>query len=69
MLTFSQNGCDGFDAEKSLTPENLASFVKMLEFGKFDGKFDTKIEGLGLKLMVSEVQNTELKGPKVSSYL
>ena len=67
MLTFSQNGCDGFDAEKSLTPENLASFVKMLEFGKFDGKFDTKIEGLGLKLMVSEVQNTELKGPKVSS--
>lgn len=62
-----QNGCDGFDAEKSLTPENLASFVKMLEFGKFDGKFDTKIEGLGLKLMVSEVQNTELKGPKVSS--
>jgi hypothetical protein len=62
-----QNGCDGFDAEKALTPENLASFVKMLEFGKFNNKFDTKIEGLGLKTMVSEIENTELKGPKVSS--
>lgn len=61
-----QNGCEGFDAEKALTPENLANFVKMLEFGKYNGKFDTKIEGLGLKMMVSEVQNTELKGAKVS---
>jgi hypothetical protein len=39
----------------------------MLEFGKFNNKFDTKIEGLGLKKMVSEIENTELKGPKVSS--
>ena len=33
---------------------------------KFNGKFDTKISGLGLDLLVSEVQNTELKVPKVS---
>jgi hypothetical protein len=39
----------------------------MLEFGKFKGKWDTRISGLGLDLLVSEVQNTELKGPKVSA--
>merc|ERR1712187_468864 len=33
----------------------------MLEFGEFNGKFDTKIEGLGLKYLVSEIQNTKLK--------
>jgi len=61
-----QKDCDGFDPAKALTKENLASFVDMLEFGKFNGKFDTKICGLGLDLLVSEVQNTELKVPKVS---
>lgn len=29
-----QNGCDGFDAVKALTKENLASFMSMLEFKK-----------------------------------
>ncbi len=57
---------DGFNAEKALTKENLASFMKMLSFGKFNDKFDTKISGLGLDLLVSEVQNTVLKEPKVS---
>jgi len=57
---------DGFNAEKTLTKENLESFMKMLSFGKFNDKFDTKITGLGLDLLVSEVQNTLLKGPKVS---
>lgn len=33
---------------------------------QFNGKFDTKISGLGLNLFISEVQNTELKVPKVS---
>eukprot|EP01082_Thalassiosira_pseudonana_P003096 g2831.t1 g2831 contig12:882781-884177(+) len=61
-----QQNCDGFDAEKALTKDNLGSFVGMLEFGKFNGKFDTRINGLGLDLLVSEVQNTELKVPKVS---
>lgn len=58
--------CDGFDAEKSLTKENLASFMTMLSFDKFNGKFDTRINGLGLDLYISEVQNTVLKQPKVS---
>lgn len=61
-----QSDCDGFDPAKALTSENLASFAGMLEFGKFNGRFDTKICGLGLDLLVSEVQNTVLKGPKVS---
>ena len=29
-----QNGCDGFDAEKALTKENIADFMSMLTFGK-----------------------------------
>lgn len=63
-----QEDLDGFDADRALTKDNLASFVNMLEFGKFNGKFDTKIKSssLGLDLLVSEVQNTELKIPKVS---
>ncbi|KAL7555225.1 hypothetical protein ACHAWF_018880 [Thalassiosira exigua] len=67
-VTWCERNCDGgkFDPEKALTKENLAEFVKMLEFGKFDGKFDTRIRGLGLDLLVSEVQNTALKAPKVS---
>jgi hypothetical protein len=29
-----QNGCDGFDADKALTKENIADFMTMLTFGK-----------------------------------
>jgi hypothetical protein len=61
-----QAGMDGFDADKALTKQNLASFMKMLSFGKFNGKYDTRIHGLGLDLLVSQVQNTDLKAPKVS---
>ncbi|KAL3918089.1 MAG: hypothetical protein SGILL_004406 [Bacillariaceae sp.] len=62
-----QRGSDGsFDKEKALTKENLASFMSMLSFGKFNGKYDTRIQGLGLDMLVSQVQNTELKSPKVS---
>jgi len=48
-----------------LTAENLATWMGMLEFGKFNGKFDTKISGLGMEHYVSEVANTVLKGPMV----
>ena len=61
-----QSDIDGFDKEKALTKDNLQSFVGMLSFGKFNGKYDTRINGLGLDMLVSEVQNTELKSPKVS---
>jgi len=53
-----QNGCTLNDA---LKPELLASFVKMLEFGEFNGKFDVKIEGLGMRYFVSEIMNTKLQ--------
>jgi hypothetical protein len=56
----------GFDPVKALTNENLESFMTMLSFGKFNGKYDTRIHGLGMDMLVSEVQNTELKSPKVS---
>ena len=42
-------------------------FMGMLEFAKFNGKWDIKIEGLGISAMVSEVQNTLLKSAKVKS--
>lgn len=61
-----QNGIEGFDQEKALTKENLEDFISMLSFNKFRGNYDTRIRGLGLELYVSQVQNTDLKGPKVS---
>jgi len=53
-----QNKCS---LEESLTPELLKEFLGYLTFDKFGDSFDTKIEGLGMKHMVSEVQNTVLK--------
>lgn len=47
--------------EQTLTAELLKEFMSYLTFDKFGDSFDTKIEGLGLKYMVSEVQNTVLK--------
>merc|ERR1719277_380601 len=38
----------------------------MLEFDSFDGKFDIRINGLGLDLRVSQIANTLLKEPRVS---
>lgn len=61
-----QSGCDGFDASRALTKENLANFMSMLSFDKFNGKFDTRIHGLGLDFYVSEIANTVLKEPKVA---
>jgi cytidylate kinase len=56
----------GFVAEKTLTKENLAKFMNMLTFDKFQGEYDTRLKGLGLDLYVSKVQNTTLKTPIVS---
>jgi len=53
-----QNQCS---IEESLTPALLKEFMGYLTFDKFGDSFDTKIEGLGIKHMVSEVQNTVLK--------
>jgi hypothetical protein len=64
-----RNGIEGFDPDKALSKDNLQDYMTMLSFGKFaDGgtMFDTRIRGLGLELLVSEVQTTELKSPKVS---
>lgn len=67
-VTWCEQNLEGgaFDKDKALTKENLQSFVDMLSFGKFEGNYDTRIHGLGLDMLVSQVQNTELKSPKVS---
>mmetsp|Transcript_36561 Transcript_36561/g.85685 ORF Transcript_36561/g.85685 Transcript_36561/m.85685 type:complete len:308 (+) Transcript_36561:45-968(+) len=57
-----QKGCELKDV---LTPSDLATFCGMLEFGKFNDKWDVKIEGLGCKYFVSEVEKTVLKESKV----
>ena len=53
-----------FSAE-AITPAVLAKLVKCLSFGKFGGKFDIRIKGMGLDLLVSEIANTTLKEPRV----
>jgi len=57
-----QRGCELKDV---LTAKDLASFCKMLEFDKYDTGFDVKIEGLGLRHFVSQVEKTVLKDSKV----
>lgn len=62
-----RQGLEGFNADKALTKDNLQDFMSMLSFGKFRNNiYDTRIRGLGLELYVSDVQNTELKAPRVS---
>merc|ERR1712187_326644 len=60
-----QNSCSLQDC---LTPGKLQEFCAMLEFKKFGkGTFDVKIEGLGLKYFVSDVEKTVLKDSKVGT--
>lgn len=49
----------------ALTAEVLAKCMACLSFGKHGGKFDIKISGFGLELLVSNVANTVLKEPRV----
>jgi len=58
MTAAEQRGCKLQDV---LTAKDLDAFVNMLEFNRFNGKFDVKIEGLGMKHLVSEVEKTVLK--------
>jgi len=58
-----------FDPDAALTPSNLAGFMKMMSFGKFDGKWDIQVKGLGLDFLVSQVSNTLLKEPKVGKHI
>jgi cytidylate kinase len=46
---------------QNLSPGMLKECLSYLKFGKFNGKFDIKLEGLGFNYFVSEVQNTVLK--------
>lgn len=61
-----QNTPGEHDVTRALTKENIAEFMSMLTFGKFDGKYDTHIEGLGLKTTVSRIENTLLKQSSVA---
>jgi len=58
-----------FSADAALADANLAGFMKMLSFGKFNGKWDIRVKGLGLDFLVSEVSNTLLKEPKVGKHI
>jgi hypothetical protein len=52
--------------EAALTPALLKQCVDCLTFDKFGGKFDTRIRGFGLDLLVSEVKNTTLRTPQIN---
>jgi len=69
-VTWCEQHCKGgkFDPSKALAAENLSKFSSMLSFDERGGvgRYDTRIHGLGLDLLVSEVQNTQLKSPKVA---
>lgn len=64
-----------FNEAVVLTKENIASFMRMLKFEKKNtnsaqpGVYDVHIQGLGLDLWVTDVQNTTLKTPLVSKYI
>jgi len=65
-VTWSEN--EGKPLEEALTAEKLKEFCGMLEFNKFGDSttFDVKIEGLGMKHFISEVEKTVLKDSKVA---
>ncbi|CAK0804023.1 unnamed protein product, partial [Prorocentrum cordatum] len=46
----------GVPLEKALEPDVMASLVEMLEFDDFGNGFDVKIDGLGMKYMVSDIE-------------
>ena len=64
-----QNGAEF--GEAMLTPERIGELMDMLSFDCWPGEdggegvWDTRICGMGLDCKVADVQNTELKGPKV----
>jgi cytidylate kinase len=62
-------GLPGFSPDAALTPDNLASFMGMLHFGKSGAGFDIRVRGLGVDALVSDIANTELKGPEVSRHI
>lgn len=59
---------EGKTITDALQPDKLKEFCAMLEFNKFGDStvFDVKIEGLGMKHFVSEVEKTVLKDSKVA---
>jgi len=65
LLALTHSEKTGCDLKEALKPDVLAGFMKMLEFDKFNGKFDVKIEGLGLKYYVTEVEKTVLKESRI----
>lgn len=61
-----QQGMSDFEPTRALTKENLSSFSSMLRFEKINGTWEVVIDGLGISAVVSDIQNTLLKEPKVS---
>merc|ERR1719440_905346 len=69
LLAVNWSEQEGKTLDEALAPERLQEFMGMLEFDKFkydSDTFDVKIEGLGLRYFVSEVEKTILKESKVA---
>ena len=55
----ARNHCEWLGAPRDFDSDApasqvLAGLVKCISFGKFEGKFDTRIKGYGLDLLVSQ---------------
>ena len=51
----------------ALSPDNVGAWMEMISFGRWEAEgkgWDTRIAGLGMDHFVSDIANTELKGPK-----
>merc|ERR1719478_628460 len=68
LLAVTWSEKEGKTLEDAMAPDKLKEFCAMLEFNKFGDAtaFDVKIEGLGMKHFVSEVEKTVLKDSKVA---
>jgi len=65
LLAVTHAEKEGCDLSEALKPDILDGFMKMLEFDMFNGKFDVKIEGLGLIYYVTETEKTVLKESRI----
>lgn len=52
-------------ADAQLSSAKIGELMSMIKFGKYNGKFDIKVDGHGINALVSEISNTLLKEPFV----
>jgi cytidylate kinase len=52
-----------------ITTERVQRLMNCVHFGHYRGKYDIKVSGLGIDALVSDIENTLLKEPRVSKHI